>query len=451
MPLLIIERNAHVEREVEIPTELRIGRDELNDVVLDDPDRGVSRFHAEIRYENGGYVLVDLDSRNGTWIEGERITTCRLEPGVKVRIGPYELGFQPDQSEAAAPPPEAAANGYTVFDPALAAQRPAEEPAPVPTPVPPPRPVAVPRRRQGVVFVAATIVVIAVAGFVMLRRTANPPQPSPPPAQEPAAADRQRADVTTQLAEAKRLLATGDAEAARHVIDAVLAADPANHEAALLRDQVVALAAQPKPEQPSRESGPTPDPPRRERRAPKAAVVADANDVPRRPDESQADWEARNRRVRDHYAAAKAAMSAEDGVLAISHLDQIDRDQPGYLESASMRVSSGLLVGAQARRTYDAGVRAEQAKEWATAIRDYERAHELDSSLNVTERITVARGHMTAEGREILVRARNLDAFGGASDAEIIKLYEQALALLPAADPQRAEATRRLQVLRSKR
>ena len=48
-----------------------IGRAPLNDIVLEEP--GVSRQHAGIRGDSEGYWLADLGSRNGTFVNGERV------------------------------------------------------------------------------------------------------------------------------------------------------------------------------------------------------------------------------------------------------------------------------------------------------------------------------------------------------------------------------------------
>ena len=71
--------------------ELTIGRGEQNDIVLDDPDKIVSRFHAELRPEGGSYVLVDLNSQNGTWVDRRRVERITMRAGVPVVIGPYQL------------------------------------------------------------------------------------------------------------------------------------------------------------------------------------------------------------------------------------------------------------------------------------------------------------------------------------------------------------------------
>jgi hypothetical protein len=74
-----------------------IGRDELADVVLDDP--GVSRRHCEIRVTNDGPHLVtsirDLGSTNGTFVNGQRITSTRLDEGDEITIGRTHAVFRP--------------------------------------------------------------------------------------------------------------------------------------------------------------------------------------------------------------------------------------------------------------------------------------------------------------------------------------------------------------------
>ena len=47
------------------------GRASLNDIVVDEP--GVSRQHAGIRGDAQGFTIADLGSRNGTFLNGERI------------------------------------------------------------------------------------------------------------------------------------------------------------------------------------------------------------------------------------------------------------------------------------------------------------------------------------------------------------------------------------------
>ena len=67
-----------------------IGRSGDNDIVLDAPS--VSAHHAEIRYENGRYILYDKGSTNGTFVNGRRIGGPNMiKAGWRVRIGEAEL------------------------------------------------------------------------------------------------------------------------------------------------------------------------------------------------------------------------------------------------------------------------------------------------------------------------------------------------------------------------
>src|SRR5215212_8097018 len=62
-----------------------IGRDPGNDIILRDPK--VSRHHAEIVFERGFFVLHDLASANGTYVNGKRIRVAPLTHGAKLRMG----------------------------------------------------------------------------------------------------------------------------------------------------------------------------------------------------------------------------------------------------------------------------------------------------------------------------------------------------------------------------
>jgi len=64
-----------------------IGRAPLNDIVLEEP--GVSRQRAGIRGGRDGYWIADLGSRNGTFINGEKIAT---EPRRLKNFDRIELG-----------------------------------------------------------------------------------------------------------------------------------------------------------------------------------------------------------------------------------------------------------------------------------------------------------------------------------------------------------------------
>ena len=70
-----------------------IGRDgTINDVILDDDK--VSAEHARIKLEGGQFVLYDLASKNGTWVNGERIQRRPLLDDDELKIGEASLVFK---------------------------------------------------------------------------------------------------------------------------------------------------------------------------------------------------------------------------------------------------------------------------------------------------------------------------------------------------------------------
>jgi hypothetical protein len=69
----------------ELPTPVKIGREEENDIRLN--DERVSRFHAKVQEQEGRYILTDLESTNGTRVNGHPITMHVLQVGDQVHIG----------------------------------------------------------------------------------------------------------------------------------------------------------------------------------------------------------------------------------------------------------------------------------------------------------------------------------------------------------------------------
>ncbi|HEY0782821.1 MAG TPA: FHA domain-containing protein, partial [Thermoanaerobaculia bacterium] len=68
-----------------------IGRTRQNQVQLDEPS--VSRKHAQIALSEGSYLLTDLHSENGTFVNGEKITEQRLKDGDRLQFGSVRFTF----------------------------------------------------------------------------------------------------------------------------------------------------------------------------------------------------------------------------------------------------------------------------------------------------------------------------------------------------------------------
>ena len=75
-----------------VEPEYLIGRHRDNTLQLSDP--GISGFHARLYLGPEGYVVEDLKSRNGVWVNGTRVFHATLQSGDVVHIGQTDLRFE---------------------------------------------------------------------------------------------------------------------------------------------------------------------------------------------------------------------------------------------------------------------------------------------------------------------------------------------------------------------
>lgn len=85
--------NMNDDRPYDLATaRLVLGRDRTNDIVVDDIN--ASRTHAELRFESQGvWVITDLGSTNGTYVNGVEITSQPLQGGDRITIGMTNYAF----------------------------------------------------------------------------------------------------------------------------------------------------------------------------------------------------------------------------------------------------------------------------------------------------------------------------------------------------------------------
>src|SRR5881227_2762141 len=83
----------------DLPTPVTIGREEGNLLRLN--DERVSRFHAKVQLDNDDVILTDLDSTNGTRINGHPVQIRRIRPGDRLGIGRSILMFGSNEEIAA--------------------------------------------------------------------------------------------------------------------------------------------------------------------------------------------------------------------------------------------------------------------------------------------------------------------------------------------------------------
>jgi pSer/pThr/pTyr-binding forkhead associated (FHA) protein len=90
--ILVVKRGPNVGSRFALDRDLiRAGRHPESDIFLDDIT--VSRRHVEIRREGDGYVVHDVGSLNGTYLNRERVDSARLHNGDELQIGTFKLVF----------------------------------------------------------------------------------------------------------------------------------------------------------------------------------------------------------------------------------------------------------------------------------------------------------------------------------------------------------------------
>ncbi len=96
MPTLIVRQRRRPDRAWPLQAgEVLIGRGEGADLPL--PNVAVSRRHARL-VVGRSTVLHDLDTHNGTRVNGERVQEVTLQSGDRIQVGPFELIFLDDKT-----------------------------------------------------------------------------------------------------------------------------------------------------------------------------------------------------------------------------------------------------------------------------------------------------------------------------------------------------------------
>jgi len=306
---LLVFRGETLDREVEVGREpIRIGRGEQNDLRLADVGKAVSRHHAEIRFEDGQYVLVDLNSQNGIWVSGRRVPVAVFGPKVVASLGPYRLMLDVDPPTASdlVIPGDASVDSPTEFvsrpTGAVKKAEPKGQPAPIAAVPPPAAPPAAqksvaktaepakPSQVRWLVGGAALLVAIGVA-IAVARFARTPPVPEPSP-------------VVALLADARRLIDQGECQRALNdAIGPALAAEPTNSEALTLKTQAGACVA------------PSPAPP-----GPRAAVPLTTEEIS------------------EHLRLATDAVSRQECAAALTeHISKVLDQEPANPEAVQLK------------------------------------------------------------------------------------------------------------------
>jgi len=72
------------------PPGITIGRGNVNDVVIDEPE--VNGFHADLKVEASQVIISDVNTESGTWVNGEKVLApMPIRAGDSIRVGSVEL------------------------------------------------------------------------------------------------------------------------------------------------------------------------------------------------------------------------------------------------------------------------------------------------------------------------------------------------------------------------
>src|SRR4030095_2216653 len=112
MSKLTLQFEGRLLKEYSVGVGLTIGRAPDNAVIIDNP--AVSGHHARVFSESGAVVLGDLNSTNGTFVNGQHTRRRVLRAGDVLQVGKHQLVFEHTQ-EWVASPPQLPALGDTVY------------------------------------------------------------------------------------------------------------------------------------------------------------------------------------------------------------------------------------------------------------------------------------------------------------------------------------------------
>ena len=459
MATLAVYRGEQLQRKVELGEDpMRIGRTPENEIVLEDRNKGVSRMHAEIRYENGRYVILDLNSQNGVWMGERRVKIEPLPVDVPVTIGPYRLVLLPQ-----ATPSSATSVPGTVIS-SLGADKAAEPTARVEAAqesarteqgaktVPPARStqtaaVPAPSSTRRLVIAAVAVVAIVAAGvsaMMIARRPAPPPaDPGPTVAQAtttvPPAGPTDEERFQDHFVKAQGFIDKGDKAAAAAENTEALTVLPSDPRGLKQRADIEAMAAAPAAT-PVPDPAPVAAPPNasKEKEPPPPSTLR----VAARPGESAAERNTREKNARYHLDVGKKALDERRYADAIDLLQRALEmsDRPDYGTTAG-EAASLLKTARSSKAAADASLAranaqklVDQAKGLAgsdivSAVRRLREALALDpKAAGAAELMSTLQEQAVAQGESALTSAKNFDRYKRTADA--IREFDRAIQFL---------------------
>jgi pSer/pThr/pTyr-binding forkhead associated (FHA) protein/tetratricopeptide (TPR) repeat protein len=474
-----------------ITEETVLGRAPGNPIAI--PDPLVSSRHLKIVRRGEVYAAVDLDSENGTRVNGVKVTSRELSQGDQIQIGGFTFYFALD---GVVPEPES----VKIIQPALTPSTPPPPPPSLSVSSPAARTPAVPVKasassRPRLLLIAAGLgVVLFLLVVVMLVR--SPDQSTEREFQEVFQADlnaEEQARIEEYLTRAKEYEAAGNLSLALEQYQKVLVLDETHHlaqaetarlsEAAAAEaqaraererldrersaevaslveratvlqgeakfDEARAVLAEAKALSPESDflktklveshlaegdyfksrSG------QRARTAYEQALALDPENAAARRglsgmDKDRAASQQRQKRIDDLTAQGMSQLQKEDFQAAYASFSEVLKLDPQNARAREFRDQASHLLDAKLGPMYDEGVRLYNAGELAPAMAQFQRVLDLNPDHAATKAFMAdALEKVRSEAVEIYKRAYIYEGLGKLRDAR--DLYRQCLALLP--------------------
>src|SRR5437879_7640107 len=132
--IIISEKGGAERKESFDKNEINVGRVQGNDLML--PKGNVSKHHARLLYRDGRFIVTDLKSTNGTYVNGRKIAQATIvREGDKIYIGDFVLRLDAGSGAEQAPSPDDESVRTLARNNAGASQQQQAQPAPPPPPM----------------------------------------------------------------------------------------------------------------------------------------------------------------------------------------------------------------------------------------------------------------------------------------------------------------------------
>jgi pilus assembly protein CpaF len=192
--IIISEKGGAERRETFDKNEINVGRVQGNDLML--PKGNVSKHHARLLFRDGRFIVTDLKSTNGTYVNGRKIAQATIvREGDKIYIGDFVLRLETNGAGAAAQEPTSGGDDDKLQTLGRGEPAPAARPAAPPlnpsavtlqAPIHPPG-ASLPRPQAANVSTSPSPLGMSAPGLAPAPPAAPPPAAPPPAAAPPAA------------------------------------------------------------------------------------------------------------------------------------------------------------------------------------------------------------------------------------------------------------------------